>query len=172
MDRIMGLDVGDRTIGVAVSDLLMITAQGVTTIKRTNLKNDINELKKIIEEYKVTIIVSGLPKMLDGTVGIQGEKVLQFLEKMKKHIDLPVELEDNIIELINEEGKAEKLVIEATFHVDDIQYAVLHEVDSDEGMIYSLDETDDGEIILNIIDDEEELKEVIEIYEGIADELI
>jgi putative pre-16S rRNA nuclease len=94
MDRIMGLDVGDRTIGVAVSDLLMITAQGVTTIKRTNLKNDINELKKIIEEYKVTIIVSGLPKMLDGTVGIQGEKVLQFLEKMKKHIDLPVELED------------------------------------------------------------------------------
>jgi uncharacterized protein DUF1292 len=81
-------------------------------------------------------------------------------------------MEDNIIELINEEGKAEKLVIEATFHVDDIQYAVLHEVDSDEGMIYSLDETEDGEIIFNIIDDEEELKEVIEIYEGIADELI
>lgn len=81
-------------------------------------------------------------------------------------------MEDNIIELINEEGKAEKLVIEATFHVDDIQYAVLHEMDSDEGMIYSLDETEDGEIIFNIIDDEEELKEVIEIYEGIADELI
>lgn len=81
-------------------------------------------------------------------------------------------MEDNIIELINEEGKSEKLVIEATFHVDDIQYAVLHEVDSDEGMIYSLDETEDGEIIFNIIDDEEELKEVIEIYEGIADELI
>lgn len=81
-------------------------------------------------------------------------------------------MEDNIIELINDEGKIEKLVIEATFHVDDIQYAVLHEVDSDEGMIYSLDEAEDGEIIFNIIDDEEELKEVIEIYEGIADELI
>jgi len=94
MDRIMGLDVGDKTIGVAVSDLLMITAQGVTTIKRTNLKNDFKELKKIIEEYKVTKIVSGLPKMLDGTVGIQGDKVLDFLEKLKKHIDLPVELED------------------------------------------------------------------------------
>ncbi|WP_312699465.1 Holliday junction resolvase RuvX [Sedimentibacter sp.] len=94
MDRLMGLDVGDRTIGVAVSDLLMITAQGVTTIKRTNIKNDINELKKIIDEYKVTKIVAGLPKMLDGTVGIQGEKVLDFLEKLKKYIDLPVELED------------------------------------------------------------------------------
>lgn len=81
-------------------------------------------------------------------------------------------MEDNIIELINDEGQVEKLVIEATFHVDDIQYAVLHGVNSDEGMIYSLDETEDGEIIFNIIDDEEELKEVIEIYEGIADELI
>jgi len=90
----MSLDVGDKTIGVAVSDLLMITAQGVTTIKRTNLKNDIRELKKIIEEYKVTKIVSGLPKMLNGTVGIQGEKVLEFLEKLKKHVDLPIELED------------------------------------------------------------------------------
>ncbi len=94
MDRLMGLDVGDRTIGVAVSDLLMITAQGVTTIRRTNIKNDINELKKIIDEYQVTKIVSGLPKMLDGTVGIQGEKVLAFIEKMKQHINLPVEFED------------------------------------------------------------------------------
>jgi len=94
MDRLMGLDVGDKTIGVAVSDLLMITAQSVTTIKRTNFKNDINELKKLINEYQVTKIVLGIPKMLDGTIGIQGEKVLNFLEKMKRYIDLPVELED------------------------------------------------------------------------------
>lgn len=94
MDRLIGLDVGDKTIGVAVSDLLMITAQGVTTIKRTNIKNDISELKKIIDEYQVTKIVAGLPKMLDGTVGIQGEKVLNFLDKLKNHVDLPIELED------------------------------------------------------------------------------
>ena len=94
MDRLMGLDVGDKTIGVAVSDLLMITAQGVTTIKRTNIKNDLNELIKIIDEYQVTEIVVGIPKMLDGTVGIQGQKVLEFTDKMKKHISLPVEFED------------------------------------------------------------------------------
>ena len=94
MERLMGLDVGDKTIGVAVSDLLMITAQGVKTIKRTSIKNDINELKKIIDEYKVTKIVAGVPKMLDGSIGIQGEKVLNFLEKLRKHIDLPIELED------------------------------------------------------------------------------
>lgn len=81
-------------------------------------------------------------------------------------------MEDNIVELINDEGKVERLVVEATFHVDDIQYAVLHEVDSDEGMIYCIDETEDGEIIFSMIEDEEELKEVIEIYEGIADDLI
>lgn len=109
MDRLMGLDVGDRTIGVAVSDLLMITAQGVTTIKRTNIKNDIKELKKIIEEYQVTKIVSGLPKRLDGSVGIQGEKVLEFLEKVKKHIDLPVELEDERFTTL----MSEKMLIEA-----------------------------------------------------------
>ena len=94
MDRLMGLDVGDKTIGVAVSDLLMITAQGVTTIKRTNIKNDLNELKKIIDEYQVTKIVVGIPKMLDGTIGIQGQKVLEFMDKMKKHFDMPIELED------------------------------------------------------------------------------
>ena len=94
MDRLIGLDVGDRTIGVAVSDLLMITAQGVTTIKRTNLKADIQELKKIIEEYNVTKIIVGMPKMMDGSVGIQGEKVLEFTEKMKAKIDLPVDFQD------------------------------------------------------------------------------
>ena len=94
MDRLMGLDVGDKTIGVAVSDLLMITAQGVTTIKRTNIKNDLKELKKLIDEYQVTKIVAGIPKMLDGTFGIQGVRLLESVYKMRKHIDLPVELED------------------------------------------------------------------------------
>jgi uncharacterized protein DUF1292 len=81
-------------------------------------------------------------------------------------------MENNIVELINDDGQIEKLIIEATFHVDDIQYVVLHEENSDEGMIYWLDETEDGEVVFNIVEDEEELKEVIEIYEGIADELI
>lgn len=94
MDRLIGLDVGDRTIGVAVSDLLMITAQGVTTIKRTNFKADMQELKKIIDEYNVTKIIVGMPKMMNGTVGIQGEKVIEFTEKMKAKIELPVDFQD------------------------------------------------------------------------------
>lgn len=109
MERLMGLDVGEKTIGVAVSDLLMITAQGVTTIKRTSMKKDMEELKKLIDEYQVRKLVVGIPKRLDGSIGIQGEKVLKFLEKMKKYIDLPVELEDERFTT----AMSEKMLIEA-----------------------------------------------------------
>lgn len=81
-------------------------------------------------------------------------------------------MEENIIELINEDGKLERLVVEATFHIDDTLYAVLHEINSDEGMIYYVEEAEDGNGILIKVEDEEELKEVMEIYEGIADDLI
>jgi hypothetical protein len=79
---------------------------------------------------------------------------------------------DNIIELINDEGNLEKLVVEATFHIDDILYAVLHKINSDEGMIYYVEEMEDGSIVLIKVEDEEEIKEAQEIYEGIADDLI
>ena len=79
---------------------------------------------------------------------------------------------DNIIELINDEGNLEKLVVEATFHIDDILYAVLHKIDSEEGMIYYVEEMEDGSIVLVKVENEEEIKEVQEVYEGIADDLI
>ncbi|MGD9568527.1 MAG: DUF1292 domain-containing protein [Sedimentibacter sp.] len=81
-------------------------------------------------------------------------------------------MEDNIIELINEDGKTERLVVEATFHIDDTLYAVLHQINSDEGMIYYVEESEDGNGILVKVEDEEEIKEVMEVYEGIADDLI
>ncbi len=72
---------------------------------------------------------------------------------------------DNIIELINDEGNLEKLIVEATFHIDDILYAVLHKLNSDEGMIYYVEEMEDGSIVLIKVEDEGEIKEVQEIYE-------
>lgn len=76
------------------------------------------------------------------------------------------------VELINDRGEVEKLLIEASFHIDDIQYAILREENSDVGMIYSVDQNKNGEVNFNIVDDKDELEEVIEIYEGIADEII
>lgn len=87
--RILSLDVGDARIGVAVSDPLGFTAQGVKTINRVSYTKDIEEIKKICDEYKVEKIVVGLPKNMNGTIGPQCEKVMAFCDEMKKVITLP-----------------------------------------------------------------------------------
>ncbi len=84
--RVMGLDVGDRTIGVAISDALLITAQGKETIFRQSLKQDIDRLIELINEYEVTKIVSGMPYNMNGTIGPQGEKTKQFIDKLEKKL--------------------------------------------------------------------------------------
>lgn len=92
--RIMGLDVGDKTIGVAVSDLMGLTAQGVKTVKRVGKKKDIEELKAIIKERQVNKIVSGLPKNMNGTLGPQGEKVIKFCELLEQETGIKIEYWD------------------------------------------------------------------------------
>ena len=92
--RIMGLDVGDKTIGVAVSDLMGLTAQGVKTIKRVGKKKDIEALKEIIKERQVNKIVSGLPKNMNGTLGPQGEKVIKFCELLEEETGIRIEYWD------------------------------------------------------------------------------
>lgn len=90
MPRAMGLDVGDKTIGVALSDLMGWTAQGLETIIRTNLKADLRRLEEIIQEHDVNKIVVGLPKNMNGTLGPQGEKVVLFIEKLNNRFKLEV----------------------------------------------------------------------------------
>ena len=85
--RIMGLDVGDKTIGVAVSDLMGLTAQGVKTIKRVGKKKDIEALKEIIKERQVNKIVSGLPKNMN-------EKVIKFCELLEEETGIKIEYWD------------------------------------------------------------------------------
>lgn len=109
MKRIMGLDVGDKTIGVAVSDPLGITAQGITTIRRKGINNDFNELQALIEEYNVFEVVIGLPKNMNNTIGPQGEKVLKFVEKFKNKFELNVVLQDERLTTVS----AERLLINA-----------------------------------------------------------
>jgi putative Holliday junction resolvase len=83
MERILGLDVGDKYIGVAVSDLLQITAQGLMTIKRESKEKDYKAIEDLINEYSVKKIIVGLPKNMNGTIGPQSEKVMKFAEKIK-----------------------------------------------------------------------------------------
>ena len=84
--RIMSLDVGSRTIGIACSDALLMTAQGIETIRRTSLEKDFNRLQELISEYEVV----GMPKNMNGTKGERAEKTEEFVAKMKEVIDLPV----------------------------------------------------------------------------------
>lgn len=107
--RILGLDVGDRTIGVAISDPLGLTAQGVTTIRRKGIDNDIEELKKICAQYEVEKIVSGLPKNMNGTLGPQSEKVLEFCDVLKNEIPLEIIMWDERLTTV----AAHKAMLEA-----------------------------------------------------------
>lgn len=93
-ERIMGLDVGEKTIGVAVCDLLGLTAQGVEVIARKSLKQDIGRLKELITEYTVGKLVVGLPRSLNNTLGPQAEKVTDFVASVHKHVVIPVEYVD------------------------------------------------------------------------------
>jgi len=85
--QILALDVGDRTVGIAASDALMFTAQGVETIRRTSLQNDLNRLKELMEQYGTDTLVVGLPKNMDGTQGERCDIVRAFVEEIKNFID-------------------------------------------------------------------------------------
>jgi putative Holliday junction resolvase len=90
----LGLDVGSRTIGMAVSDPLGITAQGLPTIRRKNKRQDFEQLAAVIGEYQVSEIVVGYPLRLSGIEGTQSEKMQLFAEELRKKFGLPVHLWD------------------------------------------------------------------------------
>ncbi|MBE0067902.1 Holliday junction resolvase RuvX [Thermoanaerobacterium thermosaccharolyticum] len=106
--RTIGLDVGDKTIGVAISDPSGLIAQGIKTIKRSNLDEDIQEINKIINSFKAEEIVVGFPKNMNGTIGPQGQKVINFVEILKKEIDLPILLWDERLTTV----EANRMLIE------------------------------------------------------------
>ena len=84
--RILGLDVGTKRIGIAVSDELGWTAQGVKILYRRNGESDLRELRDIVTQYGVEKIVVGLPKNMDGSLGPQAEMVLGFVEMFLGHL--------------------------------------------------------------------------------------
>ena len=97
MERILGLDFGSKTVGVAVSDPLGITAQGVEIIRReqeNKLRRTLARIEALIQEYQVNSIVLGFPKNMNNTVGERGEKTLAFCETLKRRTGIPVVLWD------------------------------------------------------------------------------
>jgi putative Holliday junction resolvase len=107
--RIMGLDVGSHTIGVALSDELGLTAQGLETIRRKSTDQDLQELARIVTKYQVSRIVVGLPKNMNGTLGPQAEKVLKWKETLERSLALPVETWDERLSTVG----ATRILLEA-----------------------------------------------------------
>jgi putative Holliday junction resolvase len=94
LGRVLGLDVGSRRIGLAVSDPLGITAQGLDTLERRNKRHDFQYLRDVIRKYEVKEIVVGLPLRMSGEQGIQADKMQAFAEDLRKRFGLPVHLWD------------------------------------------------------------------------------
>lgn len=84
--RILAMDVGDRRIGMAISDVMGWTAQGLETLERKNNTYDLEQISKIIEMYNPETIVLGLPKNMDGSVGPQGHMVKEFGQLLKSGV--------------------------------------------------------------------------------------
>ena len=109
--RIMGLDVGSKTVGIALSDELGWTAQGLKTLKINEEKSEFGfeEIGEIIKEYQVSQVVIGLPKNMNGTIGPRGEASKQFASEIEKRFSLPAVLWDERLTTV----AAERVLLEA-----------------------------------------------------------
>jgi putative Holliday junction resolvase len=96
MQRIsaLGLDVGSKRIGVAGCDGTGLIASGLTTIERTSFDRDVTQLREIVAQREVQVLVVGLPYSMDGTLGLQARKVKKLATRLAKALDLPVEYVD------------------------------------------------------------------------------
>lgn len=118
MTRIMGLDLGTKTVGVAVSDALQITAQGIEIIRRKDenkLRQTLARIEALILEYDVGEIVLGLPKHMNNDMGDRARFSLEFQEKLERRTGLPVALWDERLTTVS----ADKIMMEAGVRRED-----------------------------------------------------
>ncbi|MBU4541183.1 Holliday junction resolvase RuvX [uncultured Acetobacterium sp.] len=90
MERILGIDVGDKRIGVAVTDPLQITAQGVMTLKRKTRDDDLEAFRELIAKYEIKKVVAGLPLNMDGSESAQTRKTVNFCQFIKKRLNIEI----------------------------------------------------------------------------------
>jgi len=99
--RVIGLDVGDKRIGVAISDPLRITAAGLECVERKNMATDLAKIKQIVERHGAIEIVIGLPQHMDGNIGEQAERVKSFARKLARVTGIPTVYEDERLSTIS-----------------------------------------------------------------------
>ena len=116
--RIMGLDFGSKTVGVAVSDALLITAQGIEIVRReqeNKLRRTLARIEELVKEYEVEKIVLGLPKNMDGSCGEHVEKTMEFKAMLERRTELEVIMWDERLTTV----AADRLMMEANVRRED-----------------------------------------------------
>jgi len=88
--RILGLDIGEKTIGIAMSDAMLFTAQPLQTLQRTNIKNDLRILRELCATHDVSEIVVGLPRHMNGQPSAMAEMIEKLCDKLKSQIQIPI----------------------------------------------------------------------------------
>ena len=129
--RILGLDYGTKTVGVAISDPLLLTAQELETITRERasaLRHTLVRIKELCEQYEVELIVLGYPRNMDDSEGFRCEDTLKFKELLEKRVDIPITLVDERLttvyadEILEESGVAKK---DRKKYIDQIAAAII-----------------------------------------------
>lgn len=105
----MAIDLGERYIGLAVSDDYAWSAQGLSTLTRLNWEKDFSRINEIIKRYQVKEVVVGLPRHLNGSLGLQGQKVMSFVNQLRQRLNLPVATWDERLSTV----AAERVLLEA-----------------------------------------------------------
>lgn len=116
--RIMGLDFGSKTVGVAISDALFVTAQGIEIVRReqeNKLRRTLARIEELVREYEVEKIVLGLPKNMDGSIGERAEKTLEFKAMLERRTGLEVVMWDERLTTV----AADRLMMEAGVRRED-----------------------------------------------------
>ncbi|HOK63189.1 MAG TPA: Holliday junction resolvase RuvX [Soehngenia sp.] len=120
MEKIIGLDIGQKRIGVAVSDSLGLTAQGLITINRVGKKKDLDEIGQIIEQYDIKKVVVGLPLNMDGSMGESCEMVKKFAEKVKNKFNVEIIYVDERLSTVS----ATRVLLEANVSRENRKHVV------------------------------------------------
>ena len=117
-NRILGLDFGSKTVGVAISDALLLTAQGIEIVRRKSpnkLRQTLARIEELIVEYEVEEIVLGLPKNMNATEGERVALTMEFKEKLERRTGLPVHMWDERLTTV----EAEQILIESNVRRED-----------------------------------------------------
>ena len=120
--RSLGLDIGDRRIGVALSDPLGIMATPLEVFEHSDDAGDISHILQLTRHYGVEIIIVGLPQSMDGSLGIQAEKVQSFTEKLKVASPVPVGYRDERLTTVEAKRMMEEAGAKKSPHKKKIQY--------------------------------------------------